>query len=146
MARQQKDFMFDVNAQLKDAGLVAVSAAAQVASAAKILDLGASRVDGRVIIDTTAVESDSGDELFTVILEGSNSPTFANTIVTLGAQLYGHTSTTLESAVSPAASRRELAFCNEVSGTVYRYARMYTKVAGTVATGINYTAFAVQEA
>lgn len=146
MARQQKDFMFDVNLQLKDAGLVAASAAAQVASAAKILDLGASRVDGRVIIDTTAVESDTGDELYTLILEGSTSKTFASGIVTLGAQLYGHTSTTLESAVSPAVSRREIGFTNEVSGTLYEYVRMYTKVAGTIATGINYIAYVVQEA
>ena len=78
MARNQHDFTFDANTQLKDAGLVAVSAAAQIASVNKILDLGAARMDARCIVDTTAVESDTGDELFTVLVQGSNSATFAN--------------------------------------------------------------------
>ena len=30
-------------------------------------------------------------------------------------------------------------FCNERAGTTYRYARLYTVVVGTIATGINYT-------
>ncbi len=29
----------------------------------------------------------------------------------------------------------------ELEGTVYRYVRLHTTVAGTIATGINYTAF-----
>lgn len=157
MARQQKDFTYDANLLLKDAYLVAASAAAQVASANKIIDLGSGtagaptfpatggRFDGRVIVDTTAVESDTGDELYTIIIQGSNSSTFANTIVDLGALLLGHTATTLESAVTPAVGRHELHFTNEKNGTLYRYLRLYTKVAGTIATGINYTALIAQQ-
>jgi hypothetical protein len=48
--------------------------------------------------------------------------------------------------VDTVAGRRELAFCNEVNGTVYRYIRLYTFVAGTIATGINYSARLVQKA
>ena len=146
MARQQKDFMFDLNLLLKDAGLVAASAAAQVGGVAKILDMGASRFDGRVIVDTTAVEVDSDNELYTIVVEGSNSSTFANTIVCLAAKLLGALEVTLESADTPAAGRHEIAFTNEMNGTTYRYIRIYTIVAGTVATGINYTAALVQEA
>ena len=146
MARNQQDFTFDASTQLKDAGLVAANAAAQVASVNKILDLGAARMDARCIVDTTAVDLGAADALYTVLVQGSNSATFANTIVTLGASLFGHLSTTLESASSPAAQRREISFCTEVSGTTYRYVRAFTKVAGTIATGINYTAFVVEDA
>lgn len=145
MARQQKDFTFDLSTQLKDAGLVAASAAAQVGGAAKVLDLGLGRIDFRVIVDATAIEVDTGNELYTVLLQLSNSSTFASGIFNAGAILLGHSSTTLESA-STAVGRRELPACNEVNGTLYRYARVYTVVAGTIATGVNFIAFMVQEA
>jgi hypothetical protein len=35
-------------------------------------------------------------------------------------------------------------FTNEQADVTYRYIRLYTKVAGTIATGINYTAFATE--
>lgn len=148
MARQQKDFTYDNATLLKDAGLVAASAAAQVSGSAKVLNMGASRFDGRVIIDATAIEVDTGDELYTIIAQGSNSPTFAGggtPTVNLGAVLLGHSSTTLETA-STAIGRRELAICNEVNGVTYQYVRMFTKVAGTIATGVNYSAYLVTEA
>lgn len=145
MARQQKDFTYDNAGLMKDAGLVAASAAAQVASANKILDLGNSRIDFRVILDFTAVEADSANELYTILVQLSNSATFASGIFNASAVLMGVAGTTQESA-STAVGRRELAACNEVNGTVYRYCRLYTIVAGTIATGINYTGFMVQEA
>jgi hypothetical protein len=36
----------------------------------------------------------------------------------------------------------ELPFLNVQNGVQYPYLRMYTKISGTIATGINYTAFA----
>jgi hypothetical protein len=143
MARNQKDFTFDYDLRLKDAGVIAASAAAQVGGVDKILDVGAARVDGRVIVDTTAVEVDSGNELYQVVVQGSSSATFASGIVTLGEQRFGDSSVTLETVDSPAAARREIAFTNEQNGTVYRYIRVYTIIAGTIATGINYVANAV---
>ena len=92
MARNRIDRTFDYDLRLKDAGLVAADAAAQVGSADKILDLGAGRMDGTVVVDDSAV------------------------------------------------GRYELPTTNEINGTVYRYMRLYTDVAGTIATGINYSA------
>lgn len=140
------DATFDYNLRLKDAGLVAASAAAQVGGVDKIIDLGAGRIDARVIVDTTAVEVDSGNELYQVVVQGSSSATFASGIVTLGEQRFGDSSVTLETVDTPAAARREIAFCNEVNGTLYRYLRVYTIVAGTIATGINYVANMVKAA
>ena len=146
ITRNSKDAAFDYATRLKDAGLVAASAAAQVGGSDKILDIGAARFDGRVIVDTSAVEVGSGNEQYLVLVQGSNSATFASGVVNLGATNLGDSSVSLESADTGAAERREIAFCNEVNGTVYRYLRVYTFVAGTIATGINYTANLVAKA
>jgi len=148
MARQQKDFTYDNNLLLKDAGLVAASAAATVSAAAKVLDVGGSnpsRVDMRVIVDASAIEADSANELFTILVQFSNSSTFASGIFNGPAILLGVAGTTLESA-STAAGRREIGVTNELNGVCYRYMRLYTIVAGTIATGVNYSAFCVQTA
>lgn len=145
--RQQNDFTFDYTLRLKDAGLVAADAAATVGGAAKILDLGLARFDGRVIIDTSAVEVDTGNELYNIKVQLSNSATFASGVVGGPMIALGHSSVLIgESASSPAAARYELPFCNEVNGTLYRYVRIYTDVAGTITSGINYTANLVRKA
>lgn len=145
MARNQKDFTFDSDLELKDAGLIAADAAAQVDSAAKVIDLGAARFDGRVIIDATAVEVASGDEIYDVIVELSSSSTFASTIVRGPSFRLGDAAAMEGGAdADNGAGRYELPFTNEVNGTTYQYVRLYTEVAGTIATGVNYSAFIVQ--
>lgn len=146
MARNQKDEIFDLSAQFKDAGLVGASAAATVAAAAAILNVGAARLDARAVIDITACEVATGDEKYVIIVQGSSSASFASGIVNLGALPLGDSSVSLESADTAATGRREIAFSNEVDGTIYQYLRIYTQVVGTVATGINYTAFMVKKA
>lgn len=145
MSRNQKDATFDYSTRLKDAGLVAASAAAQVGGSDQILDVGADRIDGRAIIDISAIETGTGDEDYRIFIQGSTSATFASGVFNLGCLLVGDSSKCLET-VDSVAGRREIAFCNEVSGTVYRYIRAYTFVAGTIATGINYTANLVLKA
>jgi hypothetical protein len=124
---------------MKDAGLVASSAAATVDSAAKIADLGAGLVEADLIIDVSAIEIATGDEIYNVCLQVSSSATFASTIQTV-AKLEMGAATPLLGDVDSAAGRYLLPFRNEFGGTIYRYARVYTVVAGTIATGINYTA------
>ncbi len=144
MARNQKDFTYDANLLLKDAGLVAASAAAQVGGSNKVLDLGANRMDARVVLDFTAIEVDTGDERYDILVQVSDSSTFASTIFNAGAIVVGHSSTSLESVSTAAPCRREITVSNEISGTVRRYLRLYTRVVGTIATGINYTGYLVQ--
>jgi len=136
----QRQYTYDNNLALKDAGLVAASAAAQVGGAAKIVDLGAGRVEGAVVIDVSAIETDTGDEKYELELQLSNDAAFAAGNVVAEVVKLGDSSTTGSSADS-GTGRREMPFTNEVAGTIYRYARMYTRIAGTIATGINYTAF-----
>jgi hypothetical protein len=145
MARNQKDFTFDYEHRLKDAGAIAASAAAQVGGADKIVDLGAGRVDARVIVDITAVEVDTGNEKYQLMVQFSTSPTFASGVWNGTALILGDSTQSLESA-DTVVGRRELPFTNEINGTVYRYMRMYTFVAGTIATGINYVANIARQA
>lgn len=146
MARNQRDFTVDLNLQLKDAGLIAADDIAQVGGSDKILDLGAARFDGRVIIDASAVEVASGDEAYEVVLEFSNSSSFASGIRQGPKFTLGDAAATVMLAADTdnGVGRYELPFTNEINGTTYRYMRMQIDVSGTVATGVNFTAWVVQ--
>ncbi len=141
MARNQKDFTFDSDLELKDAGLIAADAAAQVDSAAQVLDLGLARVDGRVIVDVTAIEVASNDERYFVRTQFSDD-NFAASIVGGTVLELGALEIT-DAEVDTPIGRYELPFTNEINGITYRYMRLFTAVEGTIATGINYAAFAV---
>jgi len=140
-AKQRPSFTFDANLQMKDAGLVAASAQAQVAGADKIVNVGSGRYNGKLVIDATAIEVDSSNELYSIEVQGSTSATFASGIVVLAERQLGHSSTTGSSA-SDVAGRYTLDFSNvDVDGARLPYLRVYTRVAGTIATGINYAAW-----
>lgn len=134
--------IFDTLLELKDAGLVASSAAAQVGGSNKIIDLGLGRVNGEIVIDATAVEVASGDELYTIIAEFSNSSSFASGIVP-GAMEYLGDAAAIPGGgdTDKGVGRYTLGFTNVIADTHYRYMRLYTVVAGTIATGVNYSAF-----
>jgi hypothetical protein len=141
--RNTRDFTFDYDLLLKDAGVIAADAAATVGGSAKILDLGAGRVDGRVIIDISEIEVATGNEGYKLKTQFSASATFASGVIG-GTLLYvGDSSLLIGESADTAIGRFELPFTNEINGTIYRYMRMYTDVEGTIATGIGYTAFAV---
>jgi hypothetical protein len=142
----ETQYTLDSLLQMKDAGLVAASAAATVSAAAKIIDLGAAaKIKGEVVIDITALEIASNDEYYTIGIEGSSASDFSATLeplasLTVGAKEVippGSTAYDTDSTTG----RYILPFTNERNGTVYRYLRLYTTVAGTIATGINYTAW-----
>jgi hypothetical protein len=136
----QNSYTYDNSLLLKDAGLVAADAGATVSSAAKIVDLGTGRVDAKVVIDVSAIEVATGDEAYKLKLQGSSSASFASGIVELACLELGDSTVTGNSADS-GTGRYELPFTTEQAGTIYQYVRMYTDVAGTIATGINYTAW-----
>lgn len=143
----QRNYNFDAAMQLKDAGLVAASAAAQVASANQIIDLGgptaggAGRFEGIAVIDVTAVEIDTANELYTLTVQVSSSATFGSDIQNCASMNLGSTSVRPGGAIDSLVGRYELPFITEQADVKRRYLRMYTTVAGTIATGINYSAF-----
>ena len=134
--------MYDTKLELKDAGLVAADAAGQVGGSNQILDVGDAECRGHLILDVTAIEIASNDEKYKISLQGSSKSDFADTyedlaIIELGAKqvLGGDQDSTT--------GRYKIPFTNERNGTVYQYLRSYTDVNGTIATGINYTAYLI---
>lgn len=137
---------FDAELEFKDAGLVAASAAAQVDSAAKYVDIGTGLFKGCMILDVSALELASNDEIYDIVVQGSPDTDFtAATLCELSAlNLSAAEVKRTDCNKDDTTGRYKLYFDNENNGTYYRYVRLYTVVAGAVATGINYTAYAVQ--
>src|SRR5262245_15239855 len=69
-------YTFDVNLQLKDAGAVTSSAAAQVSGSAKIVPVGSGLFTGDVVIDVSAMDIVSNDEIYDIVLCGSPDSDF----------------------------------------------------------------------
>ncbi len=133
--------IYDDSLLMKDAGLVAADAAATVKSKACVIDLGAGYFRGMVVIDVSAIETGSSDETYGICWQVSATTAFTSFEEPCNIML-GH-ATPLRSNVTSTATRYILFVHNEMQGTVYRYARLYTDVTGTIASGggINYTAF-----
>ena len=131
---QYANYTFDSGLVLKAAGLLAASADGT------ILDLGSGFVEGDVVIDLSACEIATGDEIYTVSLEGSNVAAMTSGSVCLGKKVFGNLVVPMDAALS-AAGRYVIPFRNEENGTLYRYVRLSTLVVGTIATGINFSAF-----
>ena len=143
MTRNQIDRAFDYDMLMRDAGLAAADEWAEVDGVDKVIDLGgASRIDGVVIIDISAIEVDTTDELYDIIIQGSASSTFASGIQNLGCLQLGAGAAHVtygSGAATDTVGHYELPFTNEQNGTSYQYLRLFTiVVAATV--GINYTA------
>lgn len=147
-ATQNRSYTYDASQLMKDAGLVAASAAATVAAAAKVLDTqggvttntGPALFKGVLVVDVSAIEIASTDEVYDIIVQGSDSSTFASGIENLAQLNLAAAAVRDGGAQASTIGRYELFFTNEQNGANYRYLRVYTKVAGTIATGINYTA------
>jgi len=124
----------DAELILKAAGLVATSAAGSL-----ILDIGPGFMDADIVIDVTALEVATGDEIYTVSLEGSNVAAMDSASVELARMVLGNNPAPADADTTT--GRKILPFRNELEGTIFRYVRLHTTVAGTIATGINYSAF-----
>lgn len=146
-AKKRIQGTFDAALEFKDAGLVAASAAATVDAAAKVVTVGTGLFQGCMIIDVTALEIASDTELYDIVIQGSTDADFGTdtnivelSAINLSAKEVKRTDANADNAVG----RYKLYFDNEQNGTFYPYLRVYTVVGGDIATGINYTAYAVR--
>jgi hypothetical protein len=138
MANLYSQFTYDNALLLKAAGLVA-----STTTESTILDLGAGLVDGYLVLDVSAVEVASNDEIYLVCLEGSNVAAMSSGSVTLAQIELGNA--TAPADADTGTGRFVVPFRNEQNGTLYRYVRIYTEVAGTIASGINFVAFIAKD-
>lgn len=142
----RRNYTFDAALQLKDSGLVAASAAAQVDGFDRVIPVGDEPFQGVAVIQVDAIEIASGDEHYVFIIQGSNSATFASGIENLAAYDFGAAASgRFGGAQDSITGRYELPFINQAAGVGYAYLRGYTFVSGAVATGINFNAFIAPE-
>lgn len=133
----------DDNLQLKDAGLIAADDNAQVGGSDQIIDLGSdAAVTMGVLHDVSAIEIASGDEVYQLIVQGSNSATFASGIVDLHTMPLGDASTVATLRDVDDTTGRFVGYLSNIwNDTSYRYIRLRIEVAGTIATGINFSSW-----
>jgi len=136
MVTENRQRIYDVLGNLKSAGAITASAAG-----GEVFDTGGGYTDGVMVTNISACEVDTGDELYTIALQGTNTAAFGGADIVdicmfqLGdaTQLTGDEDLTTGVIITP--------FCNNFLGTLYRYLRVYCTIAGTIATGINYSCF-----
>jgi len=148
MGRRTKTF--DADLELKDAGLIAASEACEVDSVAQILDIGSGLFEGDIVIDVSACEVDSDDEMYIIGVQISDSATFASGNYQVQELRLGSASTAAGDVLSGdtdmGVGRYILPFHNEIAdGVQKRYLRLYVTVSGTIVTGINFTAYAAKK-
>lgn len=122
-----RGYNIDMDLRLKDAGAITSSAAAQVSGNAAVLDLGAARFEGVVVVNVSALDLASANETYSIDVEFSNVAGMGSgveKVVTVPVTATGYI---------------EVPFVNMKYGTVYRYMRLTTTVGGTTPS-INYTA------
>ena len=133
---------YDTLLQLKDAGAITSSAAATVGGSAKILDLGTGEVRGDLVMEVTALDIVSNDEIYDIVLQGSPDAAFgtAGNIVELQAiSLSAKEVKRTDCDRDDTTGRYCMPFSNQFAGTNYRYVRLYHVIAGTTPS-INYFA------
>lgn len=131
---QYARFTHDGDLEMKAAGLLAVS------TDGSILDLGEGLFDGFLVIDMTACEVASTDEIYTVSVEGSTVAAMTSAGVCLAKKVFGNVVVPMDDDAD-ALGRYVIPFRNEENGELQRYVRLSTLIAGTIATGINFSAF-----
>lgn len=134
MANKYSRYTYDDALNLKDASLIASSEASST-----ILDMGPALWEGDLVIDITALEVASGDEIYDIYLEGSNVAAMTSGSVTLATIQVGNAGAPADA--DTATGRFVVPVRNEQNGEIYRYCRVGVTIAGTIATGINYSAF-----
>lgn len=134
VAVARKYYSFDRNMAFAEDLTLTATGNVQFGGNDVILDLGDGRNDDTLVINVTALDVASGNELYQFVLLGSTSPTFASDIETLAWAEMGDTSVrTLgaSQAADSAAQRLELPFCNRRNDKEYRYLKLRLVAAGT---------------
>lgn len=141
-------YIFDKLTELKDdAGAITASAAAQVATVNQILDMGertypdgelASYFEADIVLDISAIDFGTGDETYQILVQGSNSSTFASGVVNMAATVFGDAVNGANDDV--VVGRRVLHVNNEVADVRFRFLRLFSVLGGT-SPSITYAAY-----
>lgn len=137
-----KNAIFDALCELHDGGLITVSAEGKVDAVAVIFDTGGGRTMGNMVVDITALEVDSTDETYAISVQGSSQSDFSSDLADLVILSLGYADAIASDVNRGALGERYIVPWTNVFGDVtFRYLRAYCEIIGTIATGIDYTAF-----
>lgn len=135
---------FDAATELKDAGAVTASGAAQVAGAARVVNVGKAYLEALLIVDFDALDVTSLDEGYEVRLQGSSDPTFA-TDVNIITSVRAGTAAAIGESVNAGIGRRAKPFINQgEDGQPRAYLRLYHVLSGTTPS-VNYRGFITKD-
>ena len=144
MVARNVSYTYDNALLLKDAGLIAADAAGTVSAAAKVINVGAGRFEGTVVVEVTVIEV-ATDERYIIAIQGCDAAAFSSGIENLACLELGWTTARAGGAATSTVGRYYIRFSNEQNGVIYPYIRLYTDVAGTIASGANFSAYIAKE-
>lgn len=111
------------------------------ASADIVLAIGPGQQDFAWVVDINLIETDSSNELYTLLLQGCNDIAFGSGIVNLDSFRFGHTAVIPGGAITTLAGRYTKVTKTEYGGVDYKYVRLNVIVAGTIVTGIKFSSW-----
>lgn len=127
----QRVYNQDLELILADgAAPVTADGVSQVASVAVNKKVGPGRFEAVLIVDVTAIDVSSADEVYHLLLQGSSAQAFSTNEILAQLSL-GATAARPGGAVVSVIGRYEIPFITEQHDTVYDWIRLYTDVAGT---------------
>lgn len=143
-------FTTDPDMKLTDAALITSSTAGTVGGVAREIDFGldaSSKMPtplfrGDMVVDVNAIEVDSSNEVCGLEWQLSDTAGFGSGVFIQSVHRIGDTVATFESA-DTVLGRKVIPVSNEINGRTYRYGRLYRRIAGTIGTGFNVTAYLV---
>lgn len=112
------------------AAAITADGVTQVAAVNVSKKLGAGRFEGVLIIDVSAIDISSADEVYHLLLQGSADSTFT-TKETVAQISLGATAARPGGAANSVIGRYEIPFVTEQHDTVYDWVRLYVDVGGT---------------
>lgn len=104
--------------------------------------VGSARQEFQWVTDIAAIDVGTGNELYNLVLQGSNVADFASGVENLAVLNLGHTSTRLGSGKTSLVGRYQVPVTNELNGVTYKYVRLNVLISGTVASsGFGFTSY-----
>ena len=113
---------------------------------ATIIDVGTGLLDADLVVDVTAMDVTTGDEGYSLLLEGSPDAAFGTSAnITVVAQLtIGGATAAAPVGTADTIGRFLIPFRNERNGTTFRYLRLKTVIAGTTPS-LTFSAFIAKD-
>jgi hypothetical protein len=125
---------YDHSLLLHDGAVINASVAGNVATVARILDIGLGHVYGDIVVDISAMDVDNNDEMITIGVQISDSATFASSFWEVASLSIGDEAV-INGDVAMTTGRYVIPFNNMISdGTTKRYLRLYFTETGTTTT------------